>query len=66
MDILGTILMVGLLFGSLAGGPVGDKFGRKKALLLALVIECPSIIIGGFISNYEGTRTKVYICSVGK
>ena len=30
-NLLGTILILGLLFGSFIGGFVGDKFGRKKA-----------------------------------
>jgi MFS family permease len=48
----GTILMMGLLFGCVVGGPLADKMGRKMALTAALGVLGPSTIIGGFIPNY--------------
>ena len=54
-NLLGTILILGLLFGSFIGGLVGDKFGRKKAFLLAILLTVPSTIIAGHVNSYEGT-----------
>ncbi len=34
VSLLGTIYMFGLLIGSLCGGYINDKFGRKKESLL--------------------------------
>ena len=53
-NLLGTILILGLLFGSFIGGFVGDKFGRKKAFLLAILLTVPSTIIAGHVNSYEG------------
>lgn len=38
----GTTYTVGQLFGALVGGPIGDRIGRKKAILL---YECIHIIV---------------------
>ena len=47
-----TVLMLGLLAGSLIGGPLTDKIGRKKTLVIATGIIGPSTIIGGFAQDY--------------
>lgn len=51
-NLLDTILILGLLFGSLAGGRIGDKFGRKRACFLAIASIVPSTIIAGFVQSY--------------
>ena len=54
-SFLGTIVIIGLLFGSLVGGFIGDKFGRKRANFLALATMIPLIIGAGHVQSYEGT-----------
>ena len=47
-----TVLMLGLFFGSIIGGKIGDRFGRKMSLMASSCIIIPCVIIGGFIPNY--------------
>ena len=46
---------MGLLFGSLLGGFIGDKFGRKTANFLALAAIVPFTIGAGHVHSYEGS-----------
>ncbi len=32
----------------------GDRFGRKRAMFCGMFIVVPSVILGGFVSNYLG------------
>ena len=52
-QFLGTILMFGILIGSFIGGLVADHYGRRMSMLVALILICPSLIMGGFSPNYE-------------
>lgn len=45
----GTTYTAGQLFGALVGGPIGDKIGRKKSILLYEVIHIIAMI-GGAVS----------------
>ena len=51
---LGTILVLGLLFGSLIGGRLGDQFGRKKAFIMAILLTVPVTVIAGHVNSFEG------------
>ena len=51
-SLLGTILIIGLLFGSLIGGRIGDQFGRKKACFGAIALIVPTTIIAGHVESY--------------
>ena len=62
-NILRQILILGLLFGSIIGGWLGDKFGRKKATFLALLIMAPSVILTGFVNSYVAYATLHFIYS---
>ena len=45
----GTTYTAGQLFGALVGGPIGDKIGRKKSILLYEAIHIVAMI-GGMVS----------------
>lgn len=45
----GTTYTAGQLFGALVGGPIGDKIGRKKSILLYEIIHIIAMI-GGAVS----------------
>ena len=47
----GTTYTAGQLFGALAGGPIGDKIGRKKSILLYEVIHIIAMIGGAAAPN---------------
>ena len=42
----GTTYTAGQLFGALIGGPIGDKIGRKKSILLYEIIHIIAMIGG--------------------
>jgi MFS family permease len=50
--LLGTVVMVGILFGSLIGGRLSDKFGRKNTLMLSVLIIVPTIMFAGCSANF--------------
>lgn len=45
----GTTYTIGQLFGALVGGPIGDKIGRKKSIILYEVIHI-AVMIGAAVS----------------
>ena len=47
----GTTYTAGQLFGALFGGPIGDKIGRKKSILLYEVIHIIAMIGGAAAPN---------------
>lgn len=47
----GTIYTAGQLFGALIGGPIGDKIGRKKSILLYEAIHIVAMIGGALSPN---------------
>lgn len=49
----GTTYTAGQLFGALVGGPIGDRIGRKKSILLYEVIHIIAMI-GGAVSPNIG------------
>lgn len=51
--LLGTLLMLGLLVGSIIGGRLGDMFGRKVTIFGAHLIMIPIVMFAGFSSSYE-------------
>ena len=47
----GTTYTAGQLFGALVGGPIGDKIGRKKSILLYEIIHIIAMIGGAVAPN---------------
>lgn len=47
----GTTYTAGQLFGALVGGPIGDKIGRKKSILLYEIIHIIAMIGGALSPN---------------
>ncbi len=47
----GTTYTIGQLFGALIGGPIGDKIGRKKSILLYEVIHIIAMLGGAASPN---------------
>lgn len=51
LTMWGTTYTAGQLFGALVGGPIGDKIGRKKSILLYEVIHIIAMIGGAAAPN---------------
>ena len=49
---LGTLVMAGLLIGSIIGGRISDILGRKKTMYIATGMIAVSTGIAGFFANY--------------
>ncbi len=62
---LGTVMMAGIMIGSALGGLVGDRLGRKRTMLVALLVVGPTLILGAFASSYEVyALLQLIYCSV--
>ena len=53
-NLLGTIMIVGLFFGSLIGGKLGDQFGRIKMTFILSALEGLFGIALGYVQSYTG------------
>lgn len=53
LALWGTTYTVGQLFGALVGGPIGDKIGRKKSILLYECIHIAVMIGAAFSPNIK-------------
>ncbi len=51
--LLGLFVTLGNIIGSLIGGWMGDKIGRKRALFSALAVMALSVILGGISPNFS-------------
>ena len=56
-SLLGTLLIIALLFGSLAGGRLGDMFGRKKMYFISNGLTVPIVVGLGYVQSYEGMES---------
>nr|WP_296775836.1 MFS transporter [Rhodococcus sp. (in: high G+C Gram-positive bacteria)] len=50
--ILGSSLLIGFLVGALLAGTLGDKIGRKKIMVSALIIYCIASVVAAFSPNF--------------
>ena len=50
-NIIGAVYMVGLMVGSFGFGILSDAIGRKKALMVGLVMTSTSGVLGAFMPN---------------
>ena len=46
------LFITGLLIGSVVGGRLGDKFGRKSTMLVASFIIVPVTFASAFVPSY--------------
>ena len=58
---------MGLFFGSFIFGYLGDKIGRKKTLVIAILTSCGGSLIGAFCgSSYVAYTVTRFVTAVGK
>ncbi len=53
-QLLGSVLVLGILIGSIFGGRLGDRFGRKLTMCVAAALIIPLTAASGFAPNYGG------------
>ena len=53
-SVLGASYMLGMLVGSFVIGMLSDKIGRKKTLMMSVVLVSMSGLIGAFMPNAVG------------
>jgi putative MFS transporter len=50
--ILGSSLLIGFLFGALSAGILGDRIGRRKVMVSALVLYCAASLVAAAAPNF--------------
>ena len=62
--LLSTIMMLGLMCGSLIGGRLGDKFGRRSVMLCAVTVVVPLLAFSGYAQDYTTYAVlRFIVCS---
>jgi AAHS family benzoate transporter-like MFS transporter len=65
VGMLGSFGMAGMIFGSLLLGPLADKIGKAKGLMVATAIYCIFTIAVGFSTGYNYFATCRFIAGIG-
>ena len=65
IGMLGSIGLTGMIFGSLVLGPIADKFGKAKALMLATFVYGVFTVGVGFSQTYTQFAVCRFIAGVG-
>ena len=63
--LAGSIFMAGLFFGSGLAGRVSDSFGRKKCIVVFLLICGLAHLAGGFMPNYWAYVASRFFAAIG-
>jgi len=63
--LAGSIFMLGLCLGSGIGGKMSDHFGRKKTLLVLLLIGAISQVICGLTHTYNTYLAARFLSAIG-
>jgi len=65
VGMLGSFGMAGMIFGSLLLGPLADKIGKAKGLMVATAIYCIFTFSVGFSTGYNYFAIFRFIAGVG-
>ena len=60
-----TALLIGACFGGFIFGPIADKFGRKKGLMLCIAFFSITTGLAGFAQNYIQLAILRFIAGLG-
>ncbi|WP_252281171.1 MFS transporter [Peribacillus frigoritolerans] len=63
--LFSSYALFGMMIGALVFGPVGDKFGRKKVVLICTVIFSISTFISGFTDDPASFGIRRFIAGLG-
>ena len=50
--LLGSIVMFGLMIGSVLGGPMSDKLGRRRAMIFSVSVCIPTVMFSGYSNSF--------------
>ncbi|TDD26819.1 MFS transporter [Kribbella turkmenica] len=65
VSLLASSLLVGYLFGALAAGVLGDRFGRKKVMIGSLIVYTLMTAAAAFSPNFEALFAFRVLAGVG-
>ena len=63
--MVGTVYMCGSFLGSFVFGTLGDKIGRKLALMVTLILGSTASLVGALTSNYIVYSISRLLCAAG-
>ena len=64
--LLSTFMMLGLMIGSLVGGRLADKYGRRKIMFTGITIIIPIQIFAGYCQSYwTYALLRLIVCAAG-
>ncbi|TRY79719.1 hypothetical protein TCAL_01982 [Tigriopus californicus] len=64
-SFIGMAYMIGLSLGSICLGMISDQFGRKKALILAIIWSSSMCLIGSFMNSYWPFLVVRFMTGIG-
>ena len=65
MSLSLSVFMLGLAVGQGLCGPVGDRYGRKRPLLIGVAVFCASSAIGAIAANFETLIAARFLQGLG-
>ncbi|OFI39233.1 MFS transporter [Arthrobacter sp. SW1] len=63
--LIGSALLIGILFGALAAGVLGDRIGRRKVMMYALFVYTAATVVAAFAQNWEFFFVMRVIAGIG-
>ena len=62
--VLGVMVMVGLMLGSLIGGKLSDRYGRQRVMIGCVLVIVPTVMFAGYSKDFWTYAVLKFICTV--
>ncbi|MCX2975446.1 MFS transporter [Halieaceae bacterium IMCC8485] len=57
--------LVGMMIGALVMGPVGDKYGRRSAVIFSVIVFAVFTLLTGFVNSYDELLLLRFLTGLG-